>query len=430
MRERSLFALVLVLFVPLLLFGMFTSPIVRAQSTNDIQQQIADHNKKIADLEAEIATYQKQLNQLGTQHATLATSIKSLDVSRAQLTAKIKSLQQKIGALNLELKQLGNQIADKQQSISLSKRTLAQSLRNIDEIDSATVVEQVFAADNLTEAWAAVDANVTLNAALRSHSEELSQVKHELTAQQESVAKTQAQLTTITTDLSTQKKAVEVTTQQKAALLAQTKNKESAYQQLITTKRAQQKAFESVLAGLESSLKSVGAGSIPRTGSGILSWPTTNHAITQYFGNTAFAKSGAYNGAGHNGIDIGIPIGTPLGASLSGTVLATGNTDAIPGCYSFGKWVMINHANGLSTMYAHLSQVSVAKGATVTTGQIIGYSGMTGYATGPHLHFGVYATAGVQITTLRAARGATSPCAGAPIPIAPTNAYLNPMSYL
>lgn len=403
---------------------------LHAQTTAEIQQQIADHNKKISDLEAEISKYQAQLNALGNQHATLASSIKALDITRAQLNTKIKSLQQQISALNLELNQLSRQINDKQKAITLNKRVLSKSLLTIAQSDQTTVVEQVFSSEDLGTAWSAVDANVTLNNALRDQTDTLVKVKKDLTDQQQMVTKTQAKLVSVTTDLGTQKKAVDVTVSQKSELLKQTKNQESSYQKLIATKRAQQKVFESALTSLESKLKSVSAGSIPRTGNGILAWPTTIHTVTQYFGNTAFAQSGAYAGKGHNGIDIGIPTGTPIGASLEGTVLATGNTDSIPGCYSFGKWVMVKHPNGLSTMYAHLSSISVSSGQSVSTGTILGYSGMTGYATGPHLHYGVYASAGVQITTLGAARGATSPCAGATMPIAPLNAYLNPMSYL
>lgn len=403
---------------------------LHAQTTAEIQQQIADHNKKISDLEAEISKYQTQLNALGNTHATLASSIKSLDITRAQLTAKIKSLQQQIGALNLELTQLSRQIGEKQKSITLNKRTLSRSLLTIAQSDQRSLVEQVFSSEDLGTAWQAVDANVTLNNALRDQTDTLIKVKNDLTEQQQAVSRTQAKLVSVTTNLGTQKKAVDVTVNQKNELLKQTKNQESSYQKLIATKRAQQKVFESALSSLESKLKSVSAGSIPRTGTGILAWPTVSHTVTQYFGNTAFAQSGAYSGKGHNGMDIGVPIGTSIGASLEGTVLATGNTDLIPGCYSFGKWVMVKHPNGLATLYAHLSQIQVSGGQSVTTGQLLGYSGTTGYSTGPHLHYGVYASAGVQITTLAAARGATSPCAGAVIPIAPTNAYLNPSSYL
>src|SRR5262249_28484388 len=151
---------------------------------------------------------------------------------------------------------------------------------------------------------------------------------------------------------------------------------ESSYQSLITQKKAQEAAFESQLTSLQSQLKSVNTTSIPHAGAGILAWPFSAaqmqscaarasvfgnpFCITQYFGNTAFAATGAYNGQGHNGIDIGVPIGTPVEAALSGTVMGTGNTDAAPGCYSFGKWVAIKHANGLATVYGHLSQINVS----------------------------------------------------------------------
>ena len=165
-------------------------------------------------------------------------------------------------------------------------------------------------------------------------------------------------------------------------------------------------------------------------GKGVLDWPLDNVRITQYFGNTPFAQSGAYSGKGHNGIDLAAQIGTPIKAALGGVVLGAGNTDSVRGCYSFGKWVMIRHANGLNTMYAHLSQISVTQGQSISTGQIVGYSGETGYATGPHLHFGVYVTSSTQIMRLGDATKSSTPCAGATMPITPLAGYLNPMSYL
>jgi murein DD-endopeptidase MepM/ murein hydrolase activator NlpD len=107
-------------------------------------------------------------------------------------------------------------------------------------------------------------------------------------------------------------------------------------------------------------------------------------------------------------------------------VVGVSNTDLVPGCYSFGKWVMVKHPNGLSTLYAHLSLQTVSVGQKVGTGELIGYSGNTGYTTGPHLHFGVYATQGVQITLFKNSLH----CKGATIPLATLDAYLNPLSYL
>ena len=179
-------------------------------------------------------------------------------------------------------------------------------------------------------------------------------------------------------------------------------------------KKAQEADFEAALNDLKGKLNVIiNPSQITPAGKGILQWPLDKVRITQYFGNTAFAASGSYNGKGHNGIDFAASIGTPVHASLSGVVLGTGNTDSVKGCYSFGKWVMIKHANGLNTMYAHLSQISVRTGEEVATGEVLGYSGETGYATGPHLHYGVYVSSATQIMTLGEATQQKTACANA-----------------
>jgi murein DD-endopeptidase MepM/ murein hydrolase activator NlpD len=122
-------------------------------------------------------------------------------------------------------------------------------------------------------------------------------------------------------------------------------------------------------------------------------------------------------------------VGTQILAPLAGVVRATGNTDAVRGCYSWGKWTLIDHANGLATLYAHQSVISVNPGQSVSTGQVIGYTGNTGYTTGPHLHFTVYAKAGVTIRDFGEIKAATN-CAGAKTPTAATAAYIDPMLYL
>jgi murein DD-endopeptidase MepM/ murein hydrolase activator NlpD len=86
---------------------------------------------------------------------------------------------------------------------------------------------------------------------------------------------------------------------------------------------------------------------------------------------------------------------------------------------------MIKHENGLSTIYGHLSVISVSQGQSLSTGDLVGYSGNTGYTTGPHLHISVYATEGVRIEQYVNSRG----CKQAVIPLADTKAYLDPMLY-
>ena len=101
--------------------------------------------------------------------------------------------------------------------------------------------------------------------------------------------------------------------------------------------------------------------------------------VTSPFGFRDHPVDGAYTF--HNAVDIGVDTGTDVLAYADGTVRYIGEDDV------FGLYVKVDHANGVSTFYAHCDQLLVSKGDTVRCGQPIAKSGETGNATGPHLHF-------------------------------------------
>lgn len=86
----------------------------------------------------------------------------------------------------------------------------------------------------------------------------------------------------------------------------------------------------------------------------------------------------------HGGVDFSTPTGTPIKATDGGTVVAS--TNRYEGDKKYGEVVVIEHPNGLRSLYAHLKERLVRVGDIVTSGELIGRSGMTGHATGPHLH--------------------------------------------
>jgi len=108
--------------------------------------------------------------------------------------------------------------------------------------------------------------------------------------------------------------------------------------------------------------------------------------VTSGFGNrdSFMTDSGQMSSKYHEGIDIGAAFGTPIGAAGAGTVTMAGWNGG------YGNTVMIDHGNGLSSMYAHMESIAASLGQTVSAGQTIGTVGSTGNSTGPHLHFGLY----------------------------------------
>ncbi len=114
----------------------------------------------------------------------------------------------------------------------------------------------------------------------------------------------------------------------------------------------------------------------------VLCWPTINARISSRFGKREDPFTGAPST--HKGMDIAAKYGAPVFAALDGSVSETG-VDSL-----LGKYIKINHGNGVRTTYGHLSLIQVKRGQTVERGQGIGKVGSTGYSTGPHLHFVVY----------------------------------------
>ena len=170
---------------------------------------------------------------------------------------------------------------------------------------------------------------------------------------------------TLATTRGKQKLALTVAKAQEQAAVAESAAIQSASQQLAAKIRA-------ASASSPAPTSSGQAASAP-SAAGLI-WPVSG-PITSPFG----PRWGGF----HPGIDIGIPEGTPIHAAAAGTVIWCGWESG------YGNLVVIDHHNGIATAYAHQSRIGVSCGANVGQGDVIGYSGCTGFCTGPHLHFEV-----------------------------------------
>lgn len=116
---------------------------------------------------------------------------------------------------------------------------------------------------------------------------------------------------------------------------------------------------------------------VPSRGTGQLHWPTNGGEVTSHMGMRWGSK--------HKGMDIAQPSNRAILAADNGTVVSAGWNSG-----GYGKKIVIDHNNGMKTVYAHLSSISVSPGETVEKGSAIGVMGSTGDSTGTHLHFEVY----------------------------------------
>lgn len=425
MRIRPSYS-VFVVFLGILITLFFVSPVFAQNQVTELQNKIEERNNQIKALEAEIELYNKEVNRVGKEAKTLQNTIKTLDLTQKKVYTDLTLTERRISKSNLTIDELGNTIRTTSEQIELNIEAIRSLINQMYQKEADTPVEVFLQYKTFADIWDNLDTLKQVQKQIKFKTDDLVDLKDNLADKKTKTEAEKERLKLLQDNLEDKKKIVEYNKQEKAKILAQTKNTEAAYKTLLKQKEEQKASFEKELFEYESQLKIfIDPNSIPTSRSGIFSWPLDKIIVTQRFGKTVAAKR-LYTSGSHNGVDFGAPIGTPVKSVLDGIVIGTGNTDLVRGCYSFGKWVLIRHPNGLSTVYAHLSIIKVIEGQSVSTGDVIGYSGNTGYSTGPHLHLGVYASQGVRVENHVNSRS----CKSAKMPIADIKAYLDPFDYL
>lgn len=392
----------------------------KGATVDDLKTQIKNREDQIAAIEAEIAEYQRQIDAKVSEAGTLKNQISSLVAQIGKLNAEIRLTEGKIYASELSLEKLGLEINKKNSEIEDKKASLAEIMRSINEADNESLVEILLKHAELSEFFNDIKNIENLDGAVQKDLLELKDLKQDLEVKELEESSVKKELTNLALELSDRKSIEETSKKKKAQLLQVTKNKEAEYQKLVREREKQRARTLEDIRKIEDQLRLlIDPASLPQSRPGVLGWPVANPKITQNFGKTDFAKNtDVYNQNTHNGIDLRASVGTQIVAAEDGVVKGTGNSDiACPGG-SYGKWVLIEHPNHLSTLYAHLSVIKVSIGQEVKRGDLIAYSGDTGYTTGPHLHFTVYDARTVQIKSSRV-------CG-----LLPYGGYLDPILYL
>lgn len=397
----------------------------------DIQKDIDAKNAEIQALEAEVSRYQNQVMQVQAQANTLQGTLNVIGKNQKNLQTNLTVTSKKAEQTKLTIEQNRQQIGELGQGIAKNTTALAETIRSLNVNDNQSLIGLLASKQTVSEFMKDFDQIAMIQSKFKSEVSTMQSSRARLQTAQQSLADRKVQLELLKNQLSDQKKIVDSQVAEKKTLLVETKNQESQYQKLLADRKKQIAALNAEVFNYESKLKfTLDSKSLP--GQGALSWPVADVLITQKFGKTVDAKR-LYTAGTHSGVDFRAAVGTPIYAVADGTVEGVGDTDKTCPKASFGKWVFIRHNNGLATAYGHLSLIKTSTGKAVKAGDLIAYSGNTGHSTAPHLHLTVYAANGIdgQEGARVDSRPSTS-CKGKifTMPIAPTNAYLDPILYL
>ena len=359
-------------------------------STEKVTEDAAS-TKSLQEAQDEKAQLEKALKEA-------QSTIEDLRDSKGDIESKVTELNQQLIDISARITDLENQLTAKSEDIQETKDELAGAKeREAQQYADMKVRIQFMYENGQTSYLEALLSSRNISEFLNS-ADYIAQIqsydRQKLTEYQdtvESIVNLEAQLEQEYTDLEALKSTVE---SNKATVAAMMRQKESELADIsgdiedaqsdADYYAAEIQAQEELIAAIkraEAEKAAAGVEEHPYTG-GAFRWPCPSSTrVTSDYGTRVSPMSGA--SSNHKGIDIGASAGADIIAAADGTVTAASYSSAA------GNYVMIDHGNGLVTLYGHCSQLLARVGQNVQAGDIIALSGSTGRSTGPHLHFEV-----------------------------------------
>lgn len=391
MKKQSLkvFSILIILIVVLQTTSVFaaTNTVLNSQkSEND--KKITEKQSNLEDVKEEKSETQQQVNDLSSKISEYQSQIDELD--------------SKIGDLNSKIEEAQNQLQQKQEDYEKNKKLAEERLVVMQEEGDTSYLDFILKSSSLTDMISnfylsseVANADIELINKIDNEKKEVEKAKTELEDSKRDLDTSKAEKQGVSTQLQAAKNEKSA---QVAKLSDDQKQIEEELDELQEANKQIQKEINANVAKYQAQIAALNkknnsssknnssnnsgnsgnSGNYNGGGSGVLARPVASGSITAGM----YYPSGSYHGA----IDYGVSAGTPVYAAADGVVIKTANLTT-----SYGTYVVIQHANGLQTWYAHgtSGSICVSEGQTVSRGQQIMKSGNSGHSTGAHLHFEV-----------------------------------------
>ncbi len=364
-----------------------TSPEAARQSA--ITSELRTLRAQVEEASAEEAGVLDVLDEVAGKRRTIEGQLGALDAELTSATAELEAATARLGAVDADLQRAKTKLSATEGDLVVARTELtdravrayihqpASQLANV-LLERSNYRELAATMDFLGAMFDAQELAVARFQVLRNSIDTeqrmLGTTREEATAQKELVAFHRDQLVAVRA--------------RQATLRASAAAEEGRQKTVLAGVRSRVREFEDEIASLKKESDVIGALLKSRqrvqakapTGTGVLATPVPG-LRTSNFGPRVHPIFETVRM--HNGVDFAAGMGTPVRASADGAVVSAGDRGG------YGTAVIIDHGNTLATLYAHLSRAAVAEGSIVARGTVIGYSGSSGFSTGPHLHFEV-----------------------------------------
>ena len=399
MKKRGLKARIAMAFM---MAALVSAPVMTQAAAT--KKDVSSAKDKKSALEQEKKKTEEAIKSLQSKKSSTENYVKELDSKMNELQSQVTKLEDNISTKQKSIDDTSVKLDEAQQTEEKQYSSMKKRIKYMYEKGDSSYLNLLMESKSLSELLNRAEYVSKISAYDRK-------MLDQYVATKESIAESKKKLETEKAELQELKSQTEAK-QDSVQILLSEKNKElQSVNSQISEKSAQAKAYEddisaqeAKIAQLEAEIKKKEAEEAAKaaaeaaakknnnstskssttssSGGSSLRWPCPSSSrITSGFGSRTSPTEGA--SSNHKGIDISAPTGSSIVAAAGGTVsIATYS-------YSAGNYVMINHGNGLSTVYMHCSQLLVSAGDTVKAGQTIAKVGSTGYSTGAHLHFGV-----------------------------------------
>ena len=406
MKKRKLWVSILAgVMAAIMLLSLVLSLIptkVSAASSSEIRKQL----NKLKEEKSEIAAQIKAVKGL---YKANANEIDDLVSQKDAIDQEIVLLHQQVDNINQQIAAYSILIADKQDELDDAETRLAdlneknkERIRAMEEEGKLSYWSIIFKANNFSDLLDRLDMIQEINAADQRRLKEIAEAAQEVESAKTELASEKEELEVTRVELDDAELVLEEKRLEADEILTELIAKGEEYELMLDESEELQSQLMKEIAQKEKDLKAAeykewlatyvppttlpsGTDTTPSnqapSSSGWIK-PLKSYTITSAFGMRVHPVLG-YERM-HEGVDMSAPKGTPIYAAKSGKV-----TTASYQSGGAGNYVVINHGDGFTSIYMHMTNYIVSKGQYVNAGQVIGYVGSTGISTGNHLHFGI-----------------------------------------